>query len=161
MYHERCPTAGLPKLIVLRQITMRCLASVIAVMIGFSICTPPQNFSPASTGPTALPVPAALLVTGIVFVFIIPARSALGYLENRDDLLLRCGILFRHQWRSIRAHPVRIFARALQRAYGLPRLSSPPPGGTAAIRKVCPGRSRTSARRPHPARYQRLADWAS
>lgn len=43
-------------------------------------------------------LPFGVLVWGIVLACIIPRQvRALGYLENHDDLLLRRGILFKHQ----------------------------------------------------------------
>ena len=86
MYHEQLPYRRVsPKLIVLRQIynALGFGIPLIAVMIGLSILhATTEFFTRFALAPLLYAVPAALLVTGIVFVFIIPRQvKALGYLK--------------------------------------------------------------------------------
>src|SRR5699024_1769724 len=102
MYHEQLAYRRVsPRLIPLRQITNA---------IGFA-CFFLVTFFPLVILRLAIPeffrhgvaylvfiVPVGILVWGIVMACIIPRRvRALGYLERDSDLVLRRGILFRHQ----------------------------------------------------------------
>ncbi|HJF15330.1 MAG TPA: PH domain-containing protein [Enteractinococcus helveticum] len=167
MYHEQLPYRRVsPKLIVLRQIynALGFGIPIIAVMIGMSILhATTEFFTRFALAPLLYAVPAALLVTGIVFVFIIPRQvKALGYLENRDDLLLRRGILFRHQVAVPygRIQYVDIRQGPLQRAYGITQIViTTAGGGTAATFEGLPLEEAERLRDDLTQRgYQRLAE---
>lgn len=102
MDHEQLPYKRVStKLIPLRQIHNALLVGipVIAITVGLLVVwnvTPFFELYPIAY--LLFMVPAGLLIWGIVYAFIIPRQvRAMGYLEKRDDLLLRRGILFRHQ----------------------------------------------------------------
>lgn len=102
MDHEQLPyTRVSPKLIPLRLIHNALLMGipVIVVTIGLVVLdsvTPMFDQAPAAN--LLYLIPAGFLIWGIIYAFIIPRQvRAMGYLENQDDLLLRRGILFRHQ----------------------------------------------------------------
>lgn len=167
MYHESLPYRRVsPKLIVLRQIynALSFGVPIIAVIIGFSILHANTEFFTRFALATLLYlVPVALLITGVVFVFIIPRQvKALGYLENRDDLLLRRGILFRHQVAVPygRIQYVDIRQGPLQRAYGLTQIViTTAGGGTAATFEGLPLEEAERLRDDLTQRgYQRLAE---
>lgn len=81
-------------------------------------------------------VPLGLLIGGISFSFIIPRQvRAMGYLEEHDEILLRRGILFRHQVEVPygRIQYVDIRQGPLQRAFGITHIViTTAGGGTAA-----------------------------
>ena len=80
-------------------------------------------------------LPAGVLVWGIVLACIIPRQvRAMGYLENQDDLVLRRGILFRHQVAVPygRIQYVDIHQGPLQRAFGVTQISITTAGGGTA-----------------------------
>ena len=139
MYHEQLPYRRVsPKLVVLRQIynALGFGIPIIASTIGLIIWHVNTDF--CTSFPIAYLVfglPVGLLVTAVVFVFIIPRQvKALGYLENRDDLLLRRGILFRHQVAVPygRIQYVDIRQGPLQRAYGITQIVITTAGGGTA-----------------------------
>ena len=139
MDHEQLPYKRVsPKLIPLRQIHNALLFGIpiIAVTIGLLVVhsvTP--FFEDNSIAYLLFAVPAGLLICGVCFVFIIPRQvRAMGYLEKRDDLLLRRGILFRQhvavpygriQYVDIRQGP-------LQRAFGITYIVITTAGGGTA-----------------------------
>lgn len=80
-------------------------------------------------------VPIGLLIAGISFTCIIPRQvRAMGYLELDDELLLRRGILFRHQVAVPygRIQYVDIRQGPLQRAFGLTHIVITTAGGGTA-----------------------------
>ena len=94
MDHEQLPYKRVsPKLIPLRQIHNALLFGIpiIAVTIGLLVF---HNltvfFDDTPIAYLLFAIPAGLLIWGLCLVFIIPRQvRAMGYLEKRDDLLLR------------------------------------------------------------------------
>lgn len=167
MYHEQLPYRRVSaKLIVLRQIynVLQFGIPVLATTIGLLIVsTATEFFTQFPLAYLLFVIPLALLVTGIVFVFIIPRQvRALGYLENRDDLLLRRGILFRHQVGVPygRIQYVDIRQGPLQRALGLTQIViTTAGGGTAATFEGLPLEEAERLRDDLTQRgYERLAE---
>ena len=139
MYHEQLPYRRVsPKLIVLRQIYNALAFGIpaFAVTIGLIILNANTDFfTEFALARLLFVIPVALVIIGVVFVFIIPRQvRALGYLENRDDLLLRRGILFRHQVAVPygRIQYVDIRQGPLQRAYGITQIVITTAGGGTA-----------------------------
>lgn len=139
MYHEQLPYRRVsPKLIVLRQIYNALAFGIpaLAVTIGLIILNANTDFfTEFALARLLFVIPVALVIIGVVFVFIIPRQvRALGYLENRDDLLLRRGILFRHQVAVPygRIQYVDIRQGPLQRAYGITQIVITTAGGGTA-----------------------------
>lgn len=139
MYHEQLPYRRVsPKLIVLRHIhnAVGVGAAVIVTTVGLLILNATTEFFtrfPVASLLWGLPV--ALLITGLVFAFIIPRQvRAMGYLEDRDDLLLRRGILFRHQVAVPygRIQYVDIRQGPLQRYFGITQIVITTAGGGTA-----------------------------
>ncbi len=139
MYHEQLPYRRVSsKLIVLRQIHnalgfgIPFVATTAGLLLLYSVT---DFFTRFPLAYLLFAVPAALLITGLVFVFIIPRQvRALGYLENRDDLLLRRGILFRHQVAVPygRIQYVDIRQGPLQRSFGITQIVITTAGGGTA-----------------------------
>lgn len=139
MYHEQLSYQRVsPRLIPLRQMNN-------AIGFGFFIlfCTIPllivqvayPPFFANSAAYLLYLLPGALVIWGISLAFIIPRQvRAMGYLENRDDLLLRRGILFRTQVAVPygRIQYVDIRQGPLQRAFGLTQIVITTAGGGTA-----------------------------
>ncbi|GAA4107050.1 PH domain-containing protein [Enteractinococcus coprophilus] len=170
MYHEQLPYRRVsPKLIVLRHIynALGFGIPVIATTIGLLMLHASTDFF--TSFPVAyllFAVPVGLLITAIVFVFIIPRQvKALGYLENRDDLLLRRGILFRRQVAVPygRIQYVDIRQGPLQRAYGITQIViTTAGGGTASTFEGLPLEEAERLRDELTQRgYERLAELAA
>jgi len=139
MDHEQLPYQRVsPKLISLRQINnaigfgILILAASIGLVV---LATVTPIFDQHELAVLLWAIPAGLLIWGVCYAFIIPRQvRAMGYLENRDDLLLRRGILFRHhvavpygriQYVDIRQGP-------LQRLFGLTQIVITTAGGGTA-----------------------------
>lgn len=130
-----------PKLVVLRQIHNALGFGIGALLASIAInvvyLTTDLNLPEVAGISVLYAVPVGLVVAGIITAVIIPRQvRALGYREQRDDLLLRRGILFRQhtavpygriQYVDIRQGPI-------QRSMGLTRIViTTAGGGTAAI----------------------------
>jgi len=139
MDHEQLPYQRVStKLIPLRQIynALSFGIPVIAVTIGLFVLrsvTPIFDQHPAAY--LLFLIPAGLLIWGIIYAFIIPRQvRAMGYLEKQDDLLLRRGILFRHQVAVPygRIQYVDIRQGPLQRLFGITYIVITTAGGGTA-----------------------------
>lgn len=139
MDHENLPYRRVsPRLIPLRQINnaigfgLFFLVLLVTVLI-IQFASPLFFLSGAAYWLYLLPV--GVLVWGIVLACIIPRQvRAMGYLENRDDLVLRRGILFRNQVAVPygRIQYVDIHQGPLQRAFGVTQISITTAGGGTA-----------------------------
>lgn len=139
MDHEQLPYRRVsPRLIPLRQINnaigFGILFLIFSVPLLIVRIAAPEFFDqPASY--LLLLLPTAMLIWGIVMAVIIPRQvRAMGYLEKRDDLLLRRGILFSHQVAVPygRIQYVDIRQGPLQRAFGITQIAITTAGGGTA-----------------------------
>lgn len=129
-----------PKLTVLRQIHnaigfgLGILASTIALVV-LQVSTGVLAEYPLAR--VVFAIPLGLLIGGIVYALIIPRQvAAMGYREQRDDLVLRQGILFRHQVAVPygRIQYVDIKQGPLQRSFGITQIVITTAGGGTAAR---------------------------
>lgn len=139
MDHEQLPYRRVsPRLIPLRQINnaigfgIMFLIFLVPLVI-VQIAAP--EFFDQPVGYLLFLLPTAMLVWGIVMACIIPRQvRAMGYLEKDDDILLRRGILFRHQVAVPygRIQYVDIRQGPLQRAFGITQIVITTAGGGTA-----------------------------
>ncbi|MDN6490968.1 MAG: PH domain-containing protein [Yaniella sp.] len=139
MDHENLPYRRVsPRLIPLRQINnaigfgLFFLVLIVTVLV-IQFASP--LFLLSGTAYLLYLLPVGVLVWGIVLACIIPRQvRAMGYLENRDDLVLRRGILFRNQVAVPygRIQYVDIHQGPLQRAFGVTQISITTAGGGTA-----------------------------
>lgn len=136
MKHESLPYLRVsPKLATLRQIVNALTFSVLVVVstVGVALLRVlVPAFERNTLGAVLFVVPVGFLVWGVVRAIIIGRQvRALGYLENRDDLLLRRGILFRQQVAVPygRIQYVDIQQGPLQRSFGITTIVITTAGG--------------------------------
>lgn len=139
MDHEQLPYRRVsPRLIPLRLINtvigIGLLFLLLFIPLGIVRIAGPEFFSNGAAYLLFL-LPAGVLIWGIVLACIIPRQvRAMGYLEKRDDILLRRGILFRHQVEVPygRIQYVDIRQGPLQRAFGITQIAITTAGGGTA-----------------------------
>lgn len=139
MDHEQLPYQRVsPKLIPLRQIHNALLFGLPVIAVTgalLALYNLTAFFEANAIAYLLFVIPAGLLIWGLCFVFIIPRQvRAMGYLEKRDDLLLRRGILFRQQVAVPygRIQYVDIRQGPLQRAFGITYIVITTAGGGTA-----------------------------